>query len=365
MATKIELTIAPDYVPTWGIVEAIRELFQNALDQQAQHPDNKMSWEYIEDEEKLLISNKTSVLTAKSLLLGATTKAKDVSTIGQFGEGYKIATLVLLRNHRQITFYNHGANEVWRPRFVKSRRFGTDVLTFFIERASGLLKPVPDSNLTIEVTGITPAMWNDEIIPSNLHLQTDVEIVESSMYGDAINRPGKVFVNGLYVCEYGPYKYGYNFKPEYIELDRDRKMVSDFDLKWSASRIWVDANPGDELLELIEEGAADVAYVTSMSSLKRSKLQDTALQRFRDTYGPNAIPVVTQDELELIPAGYRGVIVPDSYSVLIKTARDYSAPHMYAKTTREKLREWIENINDKYSLTEEELQDFDDLLEEL
>ena len=112
MATKIELTIAPNYVPSWGIVEAIRELFQNALDQQEQYPDNEMDWSYDEDEQKITISNKTSTLTAQTLLLGATSKAGDVSTIGQFGEGYKIATLVLLRNNKKITFYNYGAKEV-------------------------------------------------------------------------------------------------------------------------------------------------------------------------------------------------------------------------------------------------------------
>lgn len=30
---KLELTIASDYVPSWTIVDGIRELFQNALDQ--------------------------------------------------------------------------------------------------------------------------------------------------------------------------------------------------------------------------------------------------------------------------------------------------------------------------------------------
>ena len=107
MASKIELTIAPSYVPSWGIVEAVRELFQNALDQQKQNPTNKMSWEYDPEAQRLRICNKYSTLEASSLLLGATTKADDTSTIGQFGEGYKIATLVLLRNDKKITFYNY------------------------------------------------------------------------------------------------------------------------------------------------------------------------------------------------------------------------------------------------------------------
>ena len=132
--SKIELTIAPNYVPNWTLVDAIRELFQNALDQQKQNNENEASWNYDDDTGVLTISNATSKLTAASLLLGQTTKADDKSTIGQFGEGYKIATLVLLREGQNVVFYNYGAREIWRPRFVKSRRFGTDILTFFIEK---------------------------------------------------------------------------------------------------------------------------------------------------------------------------------------------------------------------------------------
>lgn len=363
MATKIELTIAPNYVPSWGIVEAIRELFQNALDQQEQYPDNEMDWSYDEDEQKITISNKTSTLTAQTLLLGATSKAGDVSTIGQFGEGYKIATLVLLRNNKKITFYNYGAKEVWRPRFVKSRRFETDVLTFFIDKH--IWKSIPDSNLTIEVEGITRDEWENHIVPSNLHLQYGNQVIESSKYGDAINQPGKVYVNGLYVCDYEPYVYGYNFKPEYIQLDRDRKMVSDFDLRWSASRIWARSKSA-KALKLIEDGAADTAYVTSMGTSNDLKyLQDEAYKHFRDVYGPEAIPVVTQTELEAIPEGYKGVIVPDGYSALVKTSSYYTAPRVRVKSTREKLKDWVEKIAEKYALLDEELEEFNQIIEDV
>lgn len=361
MATKIELTIAPNYVPTWGIVEAIRELFQNALDQQVQSPGNEMDWSYDGDEQKLTISNKSSVLTANTLLLGATSKAGNVATIGQFGEGYKIATLVLLRNNKKITFYNYGAKEIWKPRFVKSRKFGTDVLTFFIDKVS-VWKTIPDANLTIEVEGITRDEWENHIVPSNLHLQYDNTVIESSKYGDAINQPGRVYVNGLFVCEYPPYKYGYNFKPEYIALDRDRKMVSDFDLRWSASRIWAHSK-SNKAIELLEAGAADVAYISSMSN--SLELSNDAYRRFRDVYGPEAIPVVTQSQLEEVPEGYKGVIVPDSYSALIKTSRLYTAPRVYVKTAKEKLEKWVEKITKKYQLTDEELEEFNKIVEDV
>ena len=111
---KYELSLSPEYVSHWGIVEAVREIFQNAIDQAAVQEDNPMFFSYEKNEVKsagwgmtyeqdgvLRIGNRDSILDAKSLLLGATTKRDDQKTIGQFGEGYKIATLVLLRSGKQ------------------------------------------------------------------------------------------------------------------------------------------------------------------------------------------------------------------------------------------------------------------------
>lgn len=359
--TKIELTISKNYVPTWGIVEAIRELFQNALDQETQYPGNEMSWEYNPDTQTLLIANKTSVLRAESLLLGATTKSSDVTTIGQFGEGYKIATLVLLRNNKQITFHNYGVKETWKPRFVKSRRFGTEILTFFIEKAS-IFKQLNNSDLTIEINGITPTEFETQIKPSNLHILQDFDVIENSQYGRAISIPGKVFVNGLFVCDYEPYHYGYDFKPEYISLDRDRKMVSDFDLRWSASRIWANSKLQD-VVDMVEAGYADVAYLTSMSA--STQHSNAAYLKFKDAYGPEAIPVVTHTELESIPDGYKGIIVNDGYSALVKSSSMYVAPRVKVLTARERLEELVERLSTKYNFTDEELEEFNQIIEDI
>jgi len=165
--SKIELTLAPNYVPTWTLVDAVRELFQNALDQQRQNSENEASWHYDDVTGVLTISNATSKLTTASLLLGQTTKADDKSTIGQFGEGYKIATLVLLREGKNVVFYNYGAREVWRPRFVKSRRFDTDILTFFIEKKA-IWEKVPSADLVIAIDGISADEYYDIIISTHI-----------------------------------------------------------------------------------------------------------------------------------------------------------------------------------------------------
>lgn len=359
--SKIELTISPNYVPGWCVVDAIRELFQNALDQQKQNAANTARWSYDEKAEALYISNDTSQLTASSLLLGQTTKANDNSTIGQFGEGYKIATLVLLRNGKQVTFYNYGAREIWRPRFVKSRRFGTDILTFFIEKQM-IWDKVPSADLIIEVGGITKDEYYNEIVPSNLHLRKDYNIVETTPYGDIIDLPGMVFVNGLFVCNYKPYSYGYNFKPESIKLDRDRKMVSDFDLRWMASKMWSCTDNNTKIVGMLKEGKADVAYLDSVSF--SHNWRDIAAEDFMSVYGPEAIPVTSQDELLNVPKGYKGVIVSAGYNELIRGSSRFTMPAVKEdEGLLDDLLDWFASIQEK--LTVEEVSRFDEVISKL
>lgn len=365
---KIELTIAPSYVPSWGIVEAIRELFQNALDQQKQNPTNEMSWEYDQATQRLRICNKYSVLTASSLLLGQTTKADDETTIGQFGEGYKIATLALLRSGKNITFYNYGAKEIWRPRFVNSRRFNTQVLTFFIDKKA-FWEKVPSNDLVIEIEGITEEEYEQRIVPSNLHLRDDYAVVATSEYGDVISLPGKVFVNGLFVCDFKPYKYGYNFKPEQLKLDRDRKMVSDFDLRWLASKIWgsLSLRYTDKAIALVIEGAADVAYIDSSSYSNTTALREACYDAFYDTYGEYAIPVAEQSELDTVPSGYKGIMVPETYNRLIRSSRQFitSAPPMQSEAEKllEQLNNWFNTVSSK--LSDDETSEFVSIIDKL
>src|SRR5699024_5207334 len=109
------------------------------------------------------------------------------------------------------------------------------------------------------------------IVKSNLHLQ-DVGEKVKTVRGDILldkEHEGKVYVNGLYVRDFEEYQKGYDFKPEYLELDRDRKLVSDFDLKWLASSMWnevEDDSLDDEIVEMIENNASDVQFYHSTRS---------------------------------------------------------------------------------------------------
>ncbi|GAA4470900.1 ATP-binding protein [Phytohabitans houttuyneae] len=91
MAVLGELTypISPNYVKSWTAVRAIAELIANALDED---PQPHVAWA----DGTLTIADNGPGIPEEGLILGESTKT--AQQIGQFGEGKKIACLVLARH---------------------------------------------------------------------------------------------------------------------------------------------------------------------------------------------------------------------------------------------------------------------------
>jgi hypothetical protein len=88
-ATTLTYPISPDYVKSWTPVRALCELIANALDED---PDARVSWA----NGVMIIADDGPGIPEEGLVLGHSTKTAD--QIGQFGEGKKLAALVLARS---------------------------------------------------------------------------------------------------------------------------------------------------------------------------------------------------------------------------------------------------------------------------
>lgn len=332
MVQKFELSITSNYAHNWEVQDALRELIQNAIDQQVQVSGNDMDIKYIEEDETLVISNKKSVLEKKSLLLGYSSKQDDEDTIGQFGEGYKIAMLVLLREGKSVTIKNYGNREIWTSKLVKSRKYdGEKVLTVFVNTEAKWAK-IPHNDLEIVVEGITPSEYS-ELVSRTLQLQNDLirDYIPTS-YGDILlddEHKGMVFVNGLYVTDMPGFKYGYSIKPSELELGRDRNLVDSFDVEYTASKMWRECDRYDLLLPLIVEGSKEVGFLVPRYSDNEDlrELAEIAYKEFKTKYGANAIPVSDNDEIEKLRTildSVNPVVVDAMYHRLLRLSEGYS-----------------------------------------
>ena len=103
---KITLPLSHLYVHHWTVHEALRELFQNAIDRQKEKTECSLFFSFIKEEEKFIIGNKKTTIGVDTLVLGNTDKALNDEALGQFGEGYKLALIVLLRQKLTVLIHN-------------------------------------------------------------------------------------------------------------------------------------------------------------------------------------------------------------------------------------------------------------------
>jgi hypothetical protein len=286
MNKSYELTLTRNYVARWGLGEAVRELIQNALDSE-----RPFAYEFDDSGDGSLVLSLHSAgvtLPPKMLLLGSTGKAGNEDMIGAFGEGFKIALLVLTRLGHGVVIRNGPV--IWTPRFRKSETFGEEVLTIYETPATGKLFR---EDLIFEVYGLTKDDA-DEIVRSCLLMQaTKGETIETEKGEILLERPGSLYVGNLYVCKI-TMAYGYNVKPKYLRLDRDRQTVSSYDLYQLTLDMWNATERWDHIADMIDREVQDVYYAQFGVP---EPVQKACYELFQKR-NPNSLIANSQKELE-------------------------------------------------------------------
>lgn len=347
-----ELSLNKSYVRHWGVSEAIRELIQNALDS-----DSPFVYEIqahpLDNTYALTLTSEFATLTPQSLLLGATSKAEATDKIGSFGEGYKIAMLVLVREGVAVEVWNGDRN--WRPFFQYSKKYEDDILCI-AESAM----PFRHKGLEFFVPGLSEEQVND-IRASCLQMQDHVGEKISTLWGDILlEKPGMLYVGGLYICD-TKMKHGYNIKPEFMKLERDRKTVDNWDLKTVTRDMWYSTGQMPRVAKMIEDGVPDLEYAQYSAP---EIVKEACYRLFREKH-PGAIVAKSQDELQaMIKEGLtHTVYVGGSYGTLISGSRSYRSEARVTAppTPTERLEAWFK-VN-KYHMHVDAQRTFKEVLE--
>lgn len=370
-----ELTLTPNYVSDWTFNDAIRELIQNGIDQEVLDKENHFSIKYDQERQVLQLKNSKSVLKINTLLLGRSSKARNDDTVGQFGEGYKIAALVLNRIGKTFTVLNNEKNEVWESKFKTSEKWLEKILAFYVSK-----RETEDSGLCIEVGNVS---WSEYNNLSDVWIgmcNFDYEKVETK-YGEILTDEefaGQVFVNGLFVDCNSDLQYGYNFKPKYINLERDRKTcdtwnVEDVTSKMIAEGMVSGGIPIEIVRKMVESNKDDVYHLefnTYLGDVK--KVQEMLVESFDEQNPqPYSIPVSSQDEIKKVKAyGGNPVIVPAKVATLLKaeTAKRFEElvkiPCGTGMTLKDRFLRWYDAYSDKLSdVAKKELKSLVDEME--
>lgn len=215
---KIVYPIADSYVADWDRVDAIREFIANALD--AGEP------RLVHNGKEARISDSGEGILKKNMVLGGTSKSKQAQAIGKFGEGLKMACLVLARTGSDVKIETVGTtytatleyNEEFNSKllvieYVKNARSrGSSIVFECVEDELQNAK-----NKFIHFQGVR----KKPVVTENLQVYSEGE--------------GRVYVNGLETSKkVGIFNYNVLDK---VALDsRDRNSVDESRLRnWLAT----------------------------------------------------------------------------------------------------------------------------------
>jgi len=316
--TTLELTLNPGYVRNWGAWEAIRELLQNAQDAHDIGRDMEVNYITNTKEPMLRIVNQGVVIDRETLLMGTTSKAEDNRQRGKFGEGFKLAWLVLSR--MGFTVRCRSGAEQWIPHIEHSDQFGAEVLK--VE-----CSPVKYRNaIQVDVIGLGKEDW-DEIKERCLFLskikKADMIDLDYDRILTAEDKVGVLYVKGVYVGRLpGRYFYGYDLDD--VDLDRDRRLADPWSLKYAITKVLNKALSRkmvktEDIWQLLqndewEEGRAvrDNLYTNSTISTAMAKI-------FTEKHGDEAVPVSSSVEtMDAKHYGIKGVAVGRTLKAVIE-----------------------------------------------
>lgn len=305
---KIELTIKTDYLPGWGVWQGLRELVQNARDAELElGAPMTVDWH----NDTVRIENDGATLPHEALLLGHTTKVGREELIGRFGEGLKLGILALVRAGMPVKI--RSGSEVWVPTIQRSEKFNADVLVFDIQGGRK-----SENRVRVEVQGISKetwegAMWKFRFLTKEPESASVVTDSGALLLGEKMK--GHVFMKGIYVTTDPKLEYGYDLARG--ELDRDRKMVDQYDLMFRQRDILAHANAKrpdliSGFVAALEKNAPDVRGFDTYAYVP-SDVKEAVVLDFKTKHGKDAVPVRTLSESkDLDHLGKKGVVVGEA-----------------------------------------------------
>lgn len=235
----IDYNMSKDYCSDWTAIDAIREIVQNALD-------SGKKYECDADKHEIDVITYDTVLTPQVFSMGVSQK-DGKNAIGKYGEGFKIAMLVLTRLNLNPVIFT--GDLIVKGLFRQHEFTGIETFCLEIHKEQSMTN---DTQFICKGEGIDISELEAKVTPfakEPMKIPDNISIIQS--------RPGEIFVNGLYVAK-EDLVFGYNFAPNKIKLNRDRNMVDG--VHWQLAKYFSElgVKHAETIFNLIERDAPDV-----------------------------------------------------------------------------------------------------------
>lgn len=312
MATTADIrllgtAISPEYIKDWTISMAIRELLQNLLDTKREFGASGAA-RYNKKRGMAELKDDGPGLELRHLALGISEKGAD--SVGQFGEGLKLALLLFAREGR---FIEVRSKDYRLAPVIRPSEFGTETLFFQVE----------ETGFDIQGTTVRFECSQDELNDGKSYFPTEFKVSQelkvSWVLKDKISLPGgRIFINGSLVATIEDALFSYHLFGEDAKKisNRDRSIVDHGVLKGLIKDKITGA--GDDipvswyqkcLEEMSLEDGSGYLFERDISPYRLTKSLQAA---FKKVFGSKAIVsqgYSHQDQLA-IRLGFRPVYIP-------------------------------------------------------
>jgi len=221
----IYTTISPNYCQTWGVKEALRELIQEGMDVRTVYGCD-VNIHYDEDAGCLVIDDDGPGFPLSCLVMGMSNKRDNPDAIGQFGEGMKLACLVLARLGRQVQISTH--DFTIQPVIATNPDFGCDVLAFEVTPGVSREGTLVCAAATAEEAREAMDLFLPLAAGNRFYVPTEDGHRPATQDDEIFLPGGTIFVQGVAVAvpgQSGDLLFSYNLKAKHIQ-SRDRWAVS-------------------------------------------------------------------------------------------------------------------------------------------
>ncbi|AOQ24630.1 hypothetical protein MTAT_19750 [Moorella thermoacetica] len=293
----LQTGISTSYVPSWGMVEALREVLQEMFDARTKFG-CQGSVKYRSGQ--VIVQDDGPGIKRSDLALGQSSKRDNDRLIGQFGEGLKLAALVAARNGRK--FYIDTQEFSARALVTRSDELNCDVLTFDFD-TTRRRRPKSGTKITIECT-------NEEFkAAKKFFLDLDrqrLKPIYTKTDGDTVFYPGgKIYINGVLAAEFDNLLFSYSLYGVKTLQNRDRNMVNLYDLKDKIATLLEEANNSLVPKKYLHAVKARNDYF-EMEFYVRPLLKEMWRREFFNVFGPKSCRSdVPMADLEARRAGFK------------------------------------------------------------
>ncbi|HDY88408.1 MAG TPA: hypothetical protein ENH82_09910 [bacterium] len=269
MQTKYDLNLSDKYVKNWGIWEVGREIISNAIDADSTNYEVE-----VVDENCIRVFTNTCPEFGHIKVIGSGTKTDAGKTIGQFGEGFKLAALVCTRLGGKFNLVCAKFKASFH--LEKCELSNENILQMEVEEG---MPEYTGCDVYIQLDGIAEAVKGKFLTDSKI----------GPIKKDAYS-PIRIYLKGVFVQEHKTESL-FDWNLDSIEINRDRNVLSIYDCSREVI-YWLNEHADLALVKTLLKAPAscfEIQAFGSNSYCSNSRLRTMFIDAVKEIHGTNIV----------------------------------------------------------------------------